>query len=73
MLYYNWQDNLKADVKDFIKSSSQAMDFMIRPSDEQLVVKYIHDECPEVSFYKSTFSIEYNTIVIRIVKKEIKQ
>lgn len=73
MPYYNWQDNLKEDIKEFIKSSSQTMDVMIRPSAEQNVIKYLHNECPEVSFYKSTFSVEYNAIVIRICKKELEQ
>lgn len=75
MLYYNWQDNLKADINEFMKSSSQAMDYMIRPSDEQNVIKYLHEECPEVSFYyhKSIFSVKYNAILIHIVKKELEQ
>lgn len=71
MQYYNWQDNLKKDIKEFVESSSQAMDLRIRPSDEQIFIKYLHDECPEVSVYKATFDICYNAILIRICKKEV--
>ena len=73
MLYYNWQDRLKEDVKELMKSSSQAMDVMISPSAEQNFIKYLHKECPEVSCYRAAFSMEYNALVFRICKKEIEK